>query len=136
MKTIKHLSEHKNKLIYLAVTWSLLVIFACLVRFNKVPKIKIENIDKLVHGCFHFGIAFLWFLYFAVQKNNPFKKAAIQAGLISLFLGIGIELCQQIFTTSRKADFFDVLANCVGALLAIGFLFFTSNSIQRLFQKV
>jgi VanZ family protein len=135
MQITKHLSAHKNKIIYFAVLWTLAVTFACLVSFNKVPTISIKNIDKLVHVCFHFGIAFLWMLYFVIQKNIPKKKAAIKAFVLSLFLGIIIEICQHVFTTTRRADFLDVIANTIGALLAIGLLFFTSNFIKHLFHQ-
>jgi glycopeptide antibiotics resistance protein len=40
----------------------------------------------------------------------------------SLFFGIGIEVLQSRLTTTRNGDFFDVLANFTGALLALVFV--------------
>jgi VanZ family protein len=134
MQITKHLSEHKNKLIYPALLWTFFVATLCLVSFNSVPKVRIENFDKLVHACFHFGIVLLWFLYFNIQKSKPFIKAANLAILFSLIFGILIEICQQLFTTSRKADVLDLVANTLGALLAVFFLKYTALWIYKKFN--
>ena len=39
--------------------------------------------------------------------------------MVSVFFGIFIEIAQQDFTTTRKADVLDVLANTAGALSAL-----------------
>ena len=51
---------------------------------------------------------------------------------LSLVYGIVIEILQHLFTDTRKADIFDVLANAFGALvglLSIGFY-------QKYFQRI
>jgi VanZ family protein len=42
---------------------------------------------------------------------------------LSVFFGIGIEIAQELFTASRHAELFDVLANVSGATLAVAFIF-------------
>lgn len=85
-----------------------------------MPKME-KNFDKLGHLTFHFGITALWFLYFK-KKSGKSKSAMLKAFLFSLFFGITIEIAQALFTTTRQADVIDVAANCVGGLLAIGFI--------------
>lgn len=48
----------------------------------------------------------------------------------SLFFGIGIEVLQSRLTTTRNGDFFDVLANFTGALLALVFVV-VAKQIQK-----
>lgn len=55
-----------------------------------------------------------------LYKNNLKPRIAVQwvfAG--SLIFGILIELAQAFFTVSRNADVYDVLANTMGALVAL-----------------
>lgn len=40
--------------------------------------------------------------------------------VFSFFFGIFVELLQQYFTTTRAAEILDIVANLLGALLAIG----------------
>lgn len=39
--------------------------------------------------------------------------------LVSVTYGILIEILQEVFTTTRKADIMDVLANAIGGLIAV-----------------
>lgn len=131
MRHIKNLLEHKKLLLFWAIFWTLLILFLCLDTSTDIPTIPVRNIDKLAHFCFHFGFTSLWFFYFTgnntIKKN---KKAAI-IFFVSVIYGICIEIAQQEFTTTRNADFFDVLANATGAVFGILF----SNYIQKELKK-
>jgi len=119
VKLIKNLSEHKTLFLWLALLWTAIVTFFCLVDFNNLPKVGIIRYDKLGHFTFHFGITSLWFLYFRFQKLYTNHKALLTGFLVSLFYGITIEICQGLFTDTRKADIFDVFANMTGGTLAV-----------------
>jgi len=86
----------------------------------KPISIGISNFDKIVHFSFYFLLGLSWF--FATQKIITTGKLKIMliAGLISY--GIIIEALQGGITTHRQADFYDILANSIGVLLA-AFLF-------------
>lgn len=124
VKLIKNLSEHKTLFLWLALLWTAIVTFFCLINFNDLPKVAITHYDKLGHITFHFGITFSWFLYFRFQKSYTSNKSLLTAFLVSLFYGITIEICQGVFTDSRQADIFDVFANMTGASLAVITLLF------------
>ena len=126
----------KNLFFWIALCWTGVVGFFCLVPSNDIPTVSIPNLDKLVHTFFHFIFTILWFLFFKkqVKKKNQFKLLIV-AVCFSLLFGIGIEILQDKLTTTRSGDFFDVLANFTGAAIAFAFVFFTKrikkNSIKE-----
>lgn len=113
---------HKNIYLFLAVSWTMLVFFLCLLSVGSLPKlsIKVSGVDKVVHFTFHFVFVLLWFLYL---KNKKIKPVLVKIFLASFSFGVLIEICQSIFTLTRQADVKDVLANATGAITAITILF-------------
>lgn len=95
--------------------------YFCLVNSSEIPTIQIENLDKWVHSFFHFVFIVVWFLFFEkqFQCNDSIIKPLLIAFFFSFCLGIFIEFLQQLYTTTRKGDVLDVVANSVGAVLGI-----------------
>lgn len=88
-----------------------------------MPTVNIVGIDKVVHFVMHLLFTSLWGMAFL--KSGYFSKISSVLGfsfLFSFFFGLLIEAAQAFLTTSRSGDFTDVLANSVGALLAVAFL--------------
>ena len=54
--------------------------------------------------------------------------------MFSIFFGIAIEIAQALFTTTRKGDLVDVLANLSGAILAVCIILFFNKYTN--FNKV
>ncbi len=102
----------------LAITLTIFITITSLVslKIMKSISIGISNFDKIVHFALHFLLALSWF--FATQKNIVKRKTKtiLIIGLISY--GIIIEALQDGMTTHRQADFYDILANSIGVLLA------------------
>lgn len=110
----------KQFLFFAAISWTALIFCLCLIQSSALPKVAIVNIDKGVHAFFYFGFTILWFSFFRVQFVEIKKKNLLLfVFLLSTFFGIIIEIAQKFFTTTRNADFLDVMANCTGAVLAI-----------------
>lgn len=85
---------------------------------------NVSNMDKIVHAFFHFVLTFLCFLYLKSRANTvSAMKSIVVSFLFSVFFGIGIEIAQELLTTSRHAEVFDVLANVSGATLAVALIF-------------
>nr|WP_315231341.1 VanZ family protein [uncultured Flavobacterium sp.] len=103
-----------------ALLWAGVIAFFCLIQLNNVPLGEVSNLDKLVHVFFHFVLTILCFLFVQKYTNavNSLKSILISL-LFSVFFGIGIEIAQELFTTTRHADVFDVLANLSGAILGV-----------------
>lgn len=116
----KNLLVPKQLYFWAALLWTGVIAFFCLVQLNNVPLGEVSNLDKLVHVFFHFVLTVLCFLFFQKYTNalNSFKSIIISF-LFSVFFGIGIEIAQELFTTTRHADVFDVLANLSGAILGV-----------------
>lgn len=113
-KTIKHSIFYS----YLA-----LVLYLTLMPGNKLHSLDkagisdflaFDNSDKLVHAMMFFGLAFL----FQILKE---RKILIYF-LVPFMISFLIEILQGIMPFGRTFDWFDLLANSVGILLAIGLL--------------
>ena len=121
-----------NKIILgIALFWTILIAFLCLVQFNSLPSVGISGIDKYVHCTFHFVFTILWSIYFSSFLREIILKTVIKIFLVSVSYGVLIELLQGEFTKTRKADFMDVLANSIGALIAVITLLIYKNYNQK-----
>ena len=109
------------KKIYLsaALIWTSSILLLCLEPASDLPKVEINNVDKLVHFAFHFLFIILWYLYLNSNTKITNYKAPVILFFVSLVFGIIIELSQQAFTTSRKGDILDVISNVSGAFTAL-----------------
>jgi VanZ family protein len=120
VKHIKNLPVPKQLFFWGALFWAGIITFFCLVQLNNVPLGEVTNIDKYVHAFFHFVFTVLWFLFFKKHmKNRSIYKPLMFSFMLSIFFGIGIEILQELYTATRKADVFDVLANMTGAGLSV-----------------
>jgi len=113
---------NKNLLLALAVVYSCGITTMFFVSPSGLPRISFSAMDKVVHGSVFFLLVCIWQLY-ALQQNggklawrNSFKIL-----LWSLFYGMVIEVFQGVFTETRSADVFDVVANLAGSLVGVVF---------------
>ena len=102
-----------------AIIWTGSILLLCLEPASDLPKVEINNVDKLVHFTFHFVFIILWYLYLSSNANKTNYKTPVILFLVSVAFGILVELAQQAFTTSRKGDLLDVVANVTGAFTAL-----------------
>ena len=59
-----------------------------------------------------------------------FARKAILVVFSALVYGAVIEVCQEQFTTSRKADVYDIVANVTGSIIAI-LVMFVAEKIRK-----
>ena len=126
---IKKLLERNAYAIAILIT--IFVTISSLISLQGIStfSIKVSNFDKIAHAISYFILTLSWF--FATQ--NDFNKKSHKIILILLLIGFGIiiEALQGGMTTYRQADFYDILANSFGILVAAIFfkklnLFFNS----------
>lgn len=110
---IKNQLERKIYII-LTLLWVVSITILSLVSFDKNTIITVQNTDKIVHFTFYFILTLL--LFRCVKKTMKFKYLIIIS--LSIFYGIIIEVLQMSFTTTRKGDLYDVLANSIGVFCA------------------
>lgn len=60
-----------------------------------------------------------------------FARKAILVVFSAFVYGAIIEVCQDQFTTSRKADVYDVVANVTGSIIAILVLFLIGKLVKK-----
>lgn len=105
-----------------------LVIFmlCCLLPSSDIPKVEFNffiGIDKVVHFVMFFALAAASsFSYIYVNKGSVIiLRMLIYSILFPIIFGGLIELYQAYFTIDRSGDWFDLLADAVGALATIPF---------------
>jgi VanZ family protein len=120
----------KNAIFSLAIGWTILIAVLCLVKFNDLPSFGVSGADKYVHFTFHFVFTILWGFYSWAKLNDITISKIGRVVILSFCYGILIEIFQEIYTKTRHADIFDVLANATGALVAL--VFFVLIKRQKL----
>lgn len=106
-----------KKYLYISV-WTALIIYASVTSSESIPKFNVfEHFDKVVHFCMYFGQSFLLIPLFIKLKYKY-----LIAILSAIGFGILMEWIQFSLTENRSADFFDAIANSLGAIS--GSLFF------------
>lgn len=113
--------HNKNKLLFFATSWTVIIAFLSLATLGNLGgSISIPNKDKIVHFIMYFIFVILWALY---RNTKEYKsKTGLIIALIAISYGGLIEIFQELFTSTRCADFFDFLANSTGALLGMFFI--------------
>lgn len=109
---------HKKQLLLISCSYSLVLTILSLITVNdKLPSIK--NSDKLYHIIAYFIFMTVWFYTFHFKFKLKKHKALLVAFIASISFGIVIELLQGFLTQNRQSDVNDVVANIIGAILAL-----------------
>lgn len=110
---------------------SILIILTIIyLSFFRPPSIglgRIPHMDKIVHILMYFGLSGMLWLEFlrGHQKGKiPFHHAWLGAFVCPIVFSGIIEILQEQITTYRGGDWFDLLANTVGVVLASLIAFF------------
>ncbi|MBL7560135.1 VanZ family protein [Olleya sp. YSTF-M6] len=98
--------------------YSLLLLYVCLVNVNEVVEIPSYN-DKLTHLIAYFLFTSVWFLFFYGFQKKTKKQALTRSFIFAIVFGIIIEVLQKVLTEHRQADYKDLIANVIGALIAV-----------------
>ncbi len=103
-----------------------LIIVGCFIPGSKLPKARVENLDKVIHATLFFLFSFSAIVGFI--KQNQFAKLHFDAVkhvvIISILLAISTEVIQHFFIPRRSFDVFDILADLTGIALAFGFFLY------------
>lgn len=122
---------HKRFYFIVALSWTILILYVCLIKSSNIPSINIVGIDKIVHIFLHLFFTLFWGLALSKSKIlDSFSKVIWISFTLSLVFGLLIEFLQAYFTTTRRADSIDVLANLFGSFFAIALLYRFKRKIQ------
>ena len=101
--------------IILTALWVVFITILSLVSFNNNTLTSVKNSDKVVHFFFYFVLTLLLLKSF----NDKSKYKYLIIIILTTSYGIVIEILQNEFTLTRKADFYDVIANITGIISAV-----------------
>lgn len=125
----------KQLLLIWAIICSGIIAYFCLTDSGNIPAVNFPSIDKIVHFCFHFGFTISWILFFKKElkgKDSDDYKAYLISFIFSVFFGITIEILQNALTVTRTADVTDILANALGAFVAV----FSAIGFKKQIDKI
>jgi VanZ family protein len=125
----------KQLLLIWAIICSGIITYFCLTDSSNIPAVNFPSIDKIVHFCFHFGFTISWILFFKKElkgKDADDYKAYLISFIFSVFFGITIEMLQSALTVTRASDVTDVLANALGAVVAV----FSAIGFKKQIDKI
>lgn len=109
---------NKKTLLFCAVIWTALIAILSLITVEGIKStIAIPHKDKMVHFVFYFVFVLLWFGVKKASGNS--KKVSQTIFFLAVGYGLLMELLQNLLTASRTADVLDVLANTLGAFMAL-----------------
>jgi len=104
-----------------ALAWFVIILFATLSNLNDISFLNWKDLfsyDKPIHIIL-FGTQSIAIAY-GFNKNNiaVLNRKLLFITLFTSFLGAGIEYLQIALTTTRYFDYFDMIANTIGAVVA------------------
>ena len=114
MKLIQHLFKISSAR---AITFVLITIaiVGSLMPPQQIEQLTFSLSDKLIHAMYYAVLTFFWLLSTKTHINQKY----IKDGLYVFFLGLALEIAQDILPIQREMDVLDVFANTVGILIAI-----------------
>ena len=115
LKPIKSLLE--NNAIYIAVFFTISILFGSLVKLELIVVESISVSDKTYHLIAYFLLMLSWL--YAFFKKEKFQEHVKYIILACFIFGIIIEILQGVITSYRTASYLDILANTIGVLLAV-----------------
>ena len=116
LKRIKNWSEPKAYSIAIGMT--IVVIFLSLVSLPsfRTSIIDVNNSDKFGHIVAYFSLSLSWL--FATRKRYTQVKHRVILACSIIIFGIILEGLQEVLTTKRTADLYDMGANALGVIAA------------------
>lgn len=125
------------KYLWVAILWAIIVLILSSIsgkNFDKLPKIKIPHLDKMVHFTMYFVLAILLFKSIKqISEQNLFNKYPyIFTLIICVLYGGIIEIMQEYIFTGRSMDLYDFIANSIGVALGLIFCFIFKRQNQNI----
>jgi VanZ family protein len=91
---------------------------------DQLPEFNIPYLDKVLHFSLFFVLSFLWVRAFTLGQPKPQLRFYLLISLlISCVFGFFDEFVHQASTEGRSTDMGDFVANCLGAVAGVAFVF-------------
>ncbi len=109
-----------NKYKWAALFWTCFTIILSAIPSSAIPKTfldEIFGIDKVAHITFYLFMTVLWSVYMR-DIFGIYKSVKISA-LMSISIGIMMEIYQKVYFIDRSFDWLDAVANLIGVILGL-----------------
>lgn len=83
---------------------------------KQIEQLTFSISDKFIHGLYYATLTFFWILSAKTKRDQK----QIKVGLSVFFLGLALEILQDVLPIQRTMDVLDVFANSIGIFIAIG----------------
>ena len=114
MKLIQHLFKISSARVITFILITIAIV-GSLMPPQQIEQLTFSLSDKLIHAIYYAVLTFFWLLS---TKTHIYQKY-IKDGLSVFFLGLALEIAQDVLPIQREMDVLDVFANTVGILIAI-----------------
>lgn len=118
---LAYLKYHWKSIAYTVLI--LYLSFAPPTDFNKLPPIHIVNLDKFVHLIMYSLLAVILIVDYRSRYSTKNKQFLFKIFFFCVAFGGIIELMQEKWFYPRSAEWIDWLADILGALLGIFFMY-------------
>jgi hypothetical protein len=115
-----------------ALIWLLVTLILLVMPGSDVPTFPFLDLiyfDKWVHIGIFAVLTFLWSFPF-LKSNVHIQKAFLLIAIASIGYGVLMEYVQRYFAVGRDFDVFDMLADAVGSMVALFWLFYFSELMK------
>ncbi|MDT0675060.1 VanZ family protein [Autumnicola musiva] len=118
--------------------YTIALAYLSLIQLGKISVGSFNPTDKMLHAAAYLVLVTVWKLYFVFSSGNNFryKPNLLWISGVSIFFGMLIEVLQGTLTSYRDPDWFDILANSTGVLLAALLFILSEGLLRRLRQKI
>ncbi len=111
---VKRILSDKKWAVCIAIIWTALILFACFIPSDNIPKVNVPLMDKWVHFVIFAGFSFLWLCVWQNANAGPL----IIIFVLSVALGYSVELIQgSNLVRGRSYETNDVIADAIGGAL-------------------
>jgi VanZ family protein len=115
----RFLTQHPYKL---SIAWAILIFALCATPGRFIPSVswlELLSFDKWVHAGVFFILVSLFAI--AVQAHHQSRTAFLVYFILSVLYGGALEIMQAKVFSERSADWYDMIANTFGCLMALLF---------------
>lgn len=123
--------------LFIALVYTLAITYLSLINLSQTPVKEFGLSDKILHAGAYFGMVLLWLFYVVLKfSTERLRKITVIICVLSIVFGIFIEVLQHILTDYRELDFYDIVANSIGAISAGLLVWILKDSLIRLKTKI
>ncbi|WP_373057862.1 VanZ family protein [Zunongwangia sp. H14] len=109
-----------------------------LIKLGKISVGSFNPTDKMLHATAYLLLVSIWKLYFIISSRDKlnYKANLFWISGLSILFGMLIEVLQGTLTSYRDPDWFDIMANSTGVLLAVLIFALLEGPFKRLRRKL